>query len=135
MTPEDVPGFRLRWSDDRLDDRLAAIDSRMEMYEDTAEAISELPERVSGISSTVAGLVDNQTEIRKDIRELRGVVERRFNKVDADHAGVRILNARALQPRPFWDKFKDTMAVLIPIIIALIAAWATVQAAGIGQQP
>lgn len=85
--------------------------------------LGEIPERVARIEERTETLVDGQETLRDEFRE-------RLNRVDAAHATAAAQLVKATTPQTFGAKFKDTLAVMLPIILALIAAYATIQAAG-----
>jgi hypothetical protein len=59
-------------------------------------------------------------------------VTRRFDSIDADHQRAR---KDFEHSRTFGAKVKDTMAVLGPIIVALIALAGVLYAANVGGHP
>lgn len=97
--------------------------------EDTAEALGRLPERVAEVYATVKARGETIETLSQDFREHRRETARRFDKIDADHIAARKDFAAT---RSFGSKVKDTMAVLGPIIVALIALAGVLYAANVG---
>jgi hypothetical protein len=119
---------RRRWTDDRLDDLANKVDG----VEDTAEALGRLPERVAEVYATVKARGETIELLSSDFREFRRDVTRRFDSIDADHQRAR---KDFEHSRTFGAKVKDTMAVLGPIIVALIALAGVLYAANVGGHP
>jgi uncharacterized membrane protein len=67
--------------------------------------------------------------LSSDCREFRRDVTQRFDSIDADHQRAR---KEFEHSRTFGAKVKDTMAVLGPIIVALIALAGVLYAANVG---
>jgi hypothetical protein len=131
-----------RWTDDRIDDLAGRVDD----LEVERHSIRELTSKVGDL----AGHVDTLTEVERRAREdsvrrqgqidhrfdqLEQRLERRFDKVDNDHASsARTLRQIKEPDRSPFDRFKDTMAWLGPIIVALIGAYVLLKTGAPGPQ-
>jgi chromosome segregation ATPase len=153
---------RERWTDDRLDELDQRVDQASDDH-DTREAIAAVPSQVIALRGQVdkidersQALSEAHGRMRQDVRDLRGEhdetrrelagmigdlrksMERRFDQVDGDHAAAAKSQAEALEKadaaRSFRTQFWDAMKILIPIFVALIAAYVALKTA-VPQQP
>lgn len=128
-----------RWSDDRIDGLAGDLDD----LKADRHTLTELTREVGDVKAVAATLTELEKRAREDsvrrqrqidarFDRLEEIVQEQFRKVHVDHAhSAQTLQQIKEPPRSAWDRFKDTMAWLGPIIVALIGAYVIVKT---GQQ-
>lgn len=106
------------WNDARMDD----LAKRVDVVAADVKELRPLPERVGRIEERTETLVGNVDTLRLELNA-------RFDTIDRAHAVAARRLVAATTPPTWTAKLKDTTAVMLPIIVALIAAFATISAA------
>lgn len=102
---------------------------------DLERDIGGLPASVARCDEKAAAALDVSRATRDDVRQLRDSLDARFDAIDRAHENAARVAQRiervAVNGTPtFAVRLRDTLAVIIPVLVALIAAWATVQSTG-----
>lgn len=109
---------------------------RIDAVEDELLPLKNLPAQVAACKAISEAARDNAAGTRRDVQALREETAEFRREVREAHRGaaaVLATTATAVTAPVTWrDRMKNSFALVLPIILALIAAYATIQAANVG---
>lgn len=98
---------------------------------DTRSALAALPTKILAVDGKVCridertkALVSSDGQQNQDIRDLRREVANGFRRIHADHERAQREWAKKFgDQRTPWEKIKDVLIVLTPVIAILVTAY------------
>lgn len=109
---------------------LAALPGRVIKLDGKLDKIDERTKTLSGAHDRLRDeFADMRGDVAEEFRAFRAEMSRRFDAVDSAHAAAGAALAKA---STFGARFKDAMAIIGPIIVALIALAGAIYAARVG---